>query len=165
LLKRAISIGGRLARHQPTWEEGRPSGNRDTERAESEQNLQAVRAAFDASLRGDELAMLELVDPSVVFTPLPDAPDVRSFHGHEGLVRGIDEFATGAWEDFSVEVRHMRDFDDHVLTAYRWRGCGKVSGMQMEADGYALVTLREGKIVRWQLFPSEQQALDAADSR
>ncbi len=131
----------------------------------SEQNPQAVRAAFDASLRGDELAMLELVDPSVVFTPLPDSPGGGDFHGHEGLLLGIDEFATGAWEDFSVEFGHMRDFDDHVLAAYRWRGRGKVSGIQMEVDGYALYTLREGKIVRWQLFPSEQQALDTVGLR
>ena len=131
----------------------------------SEENLQVVRATFDAFLRGDELAMLELVDPSVVFTPLPDTPGFRSCHGHEGLVLGIEEFGTGAWEDFSIEVRHMRDFDDHVLAAYRWRGRGKVSGIQMEVDVYGLLTLREGKIARWQLFPSEQQALDAVGLR
>jgi uncharacterized protein len=129
----------------------------------SEENLQVVEAAFDAFSRGDMPAMLELVDPSVVFTPLPDTPDVQSFHGHEGLLQGMAQ-SIGIWDDFSVELREMRDFDDHVLTAYRWWGRGKGSGIQVEEDIYALMTLRGGKLVRWQFFPSEQQALDAADS-
>ena len=127
----------------------------------SEQNLQVIRAGFDAFSRGDMPAMLELVDPSVVFNPLPDAPDVQSFHGHEGLVQGIAQ-STEIWDDFSIELREMRDFDDHVLASLRWCGRGPSSGIEVEVDICALVTFRESKIVRWLLFPSEQQALEAA---
>jgi ketosteroid isomerase-like protein len=140
-------------------------GAGDTERAVSEQNLEVLRAMFDAFQRGDEPAMLELVDPSCVFTPLPETPGVQSYHGHEGLLHAFDEVGPGAWDDFSIEVRDMRDFDDHVLAWCRWWGRGKGSGIQVEADIYALMTLRGGKLVRWRFFSSEQQALDAADSR
>jgi ketosteroid isomerase-like protein len=127
----------------------------------SQENVEVVRRAYEAFSRGGVPAMLELFDPSVVFTPLPDAPDVQSFHGHEGLLQGIAQ-TTEIWDDFSVELREMRDFDDHILASLRWWGRGPGSGIQMETDVYALVTLREGKIVRWQFFPSEQQALEAA---
>ena len=129
----------------------------------SDENLRVVRAGFDAFVRGDMPGMLELADPSVVFTPIPDTPDVQSFHGHEGLLQGIAQ-SIGIWDDFSVEIREMRDFDAHVLASFRWWGRGPGSGLQMENDIFALRTLREGKIVRWQFFPSEQQALDAAGS-
>ena len=128
----------------------------------SEENLQAVRAGVDAFSRGDMPAFLELADPSIVFTPLPDAPDVESFHGHEGLLQGIEQVTTDIWEDFSVELRGMRDFDDHVLASARWWGRGPSSGIQVEFDISALVSFREGKIVRMQFFASEQQALEAA---
>ena len=127
----------------------------------SEENLQVVRAGFDAFSRGDMPAMLELVDPSVVFTQIPDAPDVQSFHGHEGFSQGLAQ-TIGIWDDFSIELREMRDFDDHVLASLRWWGRGPSSGMQMEVDICALYTFRDGKIVGLQLFPSEQQALEAA---
>jgi uncharacterized protein len=127
----------------------------------SEENLRVVRAGFDAFSRGDMPAMLELADPSVVFTPIPDTPDVQSFHGHQGLLQGIAQ-STGIWDDFSPELREMRDFDDHVLASCRWWGRGPSSGIQIEADIYALFSLCEGKLVRWQFFASEQQALDAA---
>ena len=127
----------------------------------SQENLQVVRAVFDAFSRGDMPALLKLADPSVVFTPIPEAPDVQSFHGHEGLLHGIAQ-VTEIWDDFSVELREMRDFDDHVLASLRWWGRGPSSGIQMEVDICALAAFRKGKIVRWQFFESEQQALEAA---
>jgi ketosteroid isomerase-like protein len=127
----------------------------------SEENLQVVPAMFDAFSRGDTHAMLELVDPSIVFTPLPGAPDVQDFHGHEGLLQGIAQ-TTDIWDDFSVELREMRDLDDHVLASLRWWGRGPSSGIEVEVDICALVAFRNGKIVRWQFFASEQQALQAA---
>ena len=127
----------------------------------SEENLQVVRAGFDAFSRGDMPAFLELADPNIVFTPLPDTPDVQDFHGHEGLLQGIAQ-STEIWDDFSVELREMRDFDDHVLASARWWGRGPSSGIQVEFDIWALLSFREGKIVRMQFFASEQQALGAA---
>ena len=123
--------------------------------------MQVVRAAFDTFSRGDMPAMLELYDPSVVFTPIPETPDVQSFHGHEGLLQGLAQ-TTDIWDDFSVELREMRDFDDHVLASLRWWGRGPSSGIQVEVDICALVAFREGKIVRLRFFASEQQALEAA---
>ena len=127
----------------------------------SQENVEVCRAVVEAFSRDDTPALLELFDPSVVFTPLPDAPDLQSFHGHEGLLQGIAQ-TTEIWDDFSVELREMRDFDDHVLASLRWWGRGPSSGIQMEVDIYALATFREGKIVRWLLFASEQQAFEAA---
>ena len=127
----------------------------------SQENLQVVRAVFDTFSRGDMPALLELADPSVVFTPIPDTPDLQTFHGHEGLLQGIAQ-VTEIWDDFSVELREMRDFDDHVLASLRWWGRGPSSGIQMEVDIYALFTFRKGKIVRLEFFTSEQQALEAA---
>jgi uncharacterized protein len=126
----------------------------------SQENLQVVRAMFDAFSRGDTPALLKLADSSVVFTPIPDTPDVQTFHGLEGLVQGLAQ-TTEIWDDFSAELREMRDFDDHVLASLRWWGRGPSSGIQMEVDIYALYTFRKGKIVRLQLFSSEQQALEA----
>ena len=127
----------------------------------SEENLRVVGAMFDAFSRDDMAAMLELYDPSVVFTPIPETPDIQSFHGHEGLLQGLAQ-TTDIWDDFSVELREMRAFDDHVLASLRWWGRGPSSGIQMDVDICALVSFREGKIVRLQLFASEQQALEAA---
>jgi ketosteroid isomerase-like protein len=129
----------------------------------SEENLQLAQAGFDAYFRGDLPGMLELVAPDVVVTQFPDQVDVQTFHGHEGLLRAMAEWI-GTWDDYSFEVVGMRDFDDHVLVSAVQRGRGKGSGIQVEADVYFLFTVRANKLARWQMFQSEQQALDAAGS-
>ena len=127
-----------------------------------EDNLQVVRGAFDAYLRGDIPAMLEAVDPEIVITQLPDQPDFREFRGPEGFLQSMTEW-TGAWDGWSIELRELRAIDnDHVLASCLQRGRGKGSGIQVEADVYFVFTLRRGKVVRWQMFESEQHALRAA---
>jgi ketosteroid isomerase-like protein len=113
----------------------------------SEENLQIIRAAFEALTRGDEPARLDLVDPSVVGTPLPDLPDLQTFHGREGLLQAIDEWRE-SWDEYSIEVRQTRDLDDRVLGSCVQRGRGKGSGVQMEAETYFLFTFRGGKRIR-----------------
>jgi ketosteroid isomerase-like protein len=129
----------------------------------SKDNLRVIHAALDAYFRGDMPAMLELIDPNVVVTQLPDQPDSQTFRGQEGLLRGMTEWI-GEWEDYSFEVRGMRDFGDNVVVSGVQRGRGQGSGIQVEADVYFVFTLRGGRVVRWQMFQSEQQALDNARS-
>ena len=66
-------------------------------------NVDLVQAGFDAYLRGDEPAMLELAAPDIIVTQFPDQLDVRDYHGHEGLVQVMTEWI-GTWDDWSIEV-------------------------------------------------------------
>ena len=124
-----------------------------------QENLQRVQAAFDAYFRGDQQAMLELVAPDIVATQFPDQADVHDYHGHEGLVQVMTEWI-GTWDDWSIEILGTREAGDLVFVTALQRGRGKGSGAPIEGDVTFVFTLREGKIARWQMFHSEQQALE-----
>jgi ketosteroid isomerase-like protein len=126
------------------------------------ENLKVVQAAFEAYFRGDEPTMLELMDPDIVVTQFPEQPDVRPYHGHEGMEQAVAEW-TGTWNDYSVKVIGMREVGERVFVALHQRGRGKGSGIEMEGQTYFVFTLRAGKVVRWQMFSSEEQALEAAE--
>ena len=126
----------------------------------SNQNIEIVQAAFDAYFRGDESAMLDHAAPDVVVTQFPDQPDVQDYHGHEGLLQVMAEW-TDTWDDWSVEILHIREIGDRVLVDARQRGRGKGSGAPFEVEVAFVFTVRHEKIVRWQMFHSEQQALEA----
>jgi ketosteroid isomerase-like protein len=49
-----------------------------------------------------------------------------------------------------------------VVAATRTRGRGKQSGVEVDMEFAFLFTFREGKIAAWQIFVSEDQALEAA---
>jgi ketosteroid isomerase-like protein len=68
---------------------------------------------------------------------------------------------TGSWDDWSIEILGARELGDLVLASARQRGRGKASGVPMDAEATFVFTLREGLIARWQMFSSEEQALDA----
>ena len=126
----------------------------------SKENLERVQAAFDAYFRGDEPALLELVAADVVITQFPEQVDGREYHGHEGFREVMTDW-TGSWNDWSIEILGARELGDLVLASARQRGRGIGSGAPMEAEATFVFTVREGLIARWQMFGSEDEALEA----
>ena len=125
----------------------------------SQENVEIVRETF-ARLRKGE-AVVDVLSPDVVW---------ESHVGPEqGEYRGADEVADyyrsyfGAFEDFRVDTEEIRPLpDDRVYVAVRDRGRGKESGAEVEMMVFQIWTLRDGKVIRWQGFPSRKQALEAA---
>ena len=126
----------------------------------SQESMDVVQAAIDAYVRGDESAMLDRAAPDIIVTQFPDQPDVRDYRGHEGLLQVMAEWI-GIWDDWSVEILHIREIGDRVLVDARQRGRGKGSGAPFEVEVAFVFTVRDDKIARWQMFHSEQQALKA----
>ena len=126
----------------------------------SRESVDVVQAAIDAYVRGDESAMLDRAAPDIIVTQFPDQPDVRDYRGHEGLLQVMAEWI-GIWDDWSVEILHIREIGDRVLVDARQRGRGKGSGAPFEVEVAFVFTVGHDKIVRWQMFHSEQQALKA----
>ncbi len=124
------------------------------------ENLELVQAVFDAYFRGDEPALFALVAADVVVTQFPEQIDVRDYHGHQG-VRQVMADWIGSWDDWTIEILDAREVGDAVLATACQRGRGRASGAPMEAEVIFAFTVRDGSIVRWQMFSSEQQALDA----
>ena len=121
-----------------------------------------VQRAFDAYLRGDEDAMFALTATDIVVTQFPDQIDVRDYHGHEGLRHVMTEWI-GTWEDWSIELLQARDGGGVVLAIALQRGRGRASGAPMQTEVAFLFTVRDGLIVRWRMFHSEREALDALE--
>ena len=116
---------------------------------------------WDAWLRGDVDGMFELIDPDIVATQFPEQVDVSDYHGHEG-VREVMADWIGTWDDYEIELLEMREFGDTVVAKLHQRGRGKSSGVAMEGDVWFVWRVRDGKMVRWQMFSSEAEALAVA---
>ncbi len=119
-----------------------------------------MQSAFDAYFRGDEPALLELVAADVVITQFPEQVDVRDYHGHEGFRQVMTEWI-GIWDDWSIEILGARELGDLVLATARQRGRGVTSGAPIDAEATFVFTVRDDLIARWQMFSSEEQALEA----
>jgi ketosteroid isomerase-like protein len=126
----------------------------------SHENVEIIKAGF-AGLESGEF--FELLDPEIEWEARRDLPDSGVYRGHAGvrqLLGRFDEVMDEIW--FRPEEFIPID-EDRVLVALRWGGKGKGSGVVLEETREAwLFTLRAGKVVRVQEFPTREQALEAA---
>jgi ketosteroid isomerase-like protein len=126
----------------------------------SQENVDIIAAGFAGFGTG---RFFEVLDPDVTWESRPDLPDSAVYRGHEGVRKLLGRFSEvmdGIWfrPEELIPIGH-----DHVAVPLRWGGTGKGSGVAVEETRETwLFTMREGKVVRVQEFPTREQALEAA---
>ena len=128
----------------------------------SQQNVDLVKAGYDALNRRDVSAMVEFLAPDAVlsslFGPLEGGD---AFRGPEG-VREYVAAISDAFEDVSWEVERLTAVDDeHVIAYVRGRGRGTTSGAEVDQRSVAVFMFRDGKVARVDSYSDEAQALEA----
>jgi ketosteroid isomerase-like protein len=126
----------------------------------SQENVETVRAAFDAFSRGDMETLLGLMDPEIVVMQPPEVPDGTTLHGHAGVMEAIAAWPE-QWDDFQIEIAQIIDAGDHVAVRTHQRGRGKGSGVAVEDDIWFVAGFRKGKVAEWRMFGAKRQALEA----
>jgi ketosteroid isomerase-like protein len=127
----------------------------------SSEDVEIARQVWDAWQRGDVATVFKLIDPDVVSTQFPEQVDTRPYYGHDGVREVMIEWI-GTWDDYEIELLDLRPVGEAVVASLHQRGRGKGSGAAMEGDVWFVWRLRGGRIVRWQMFSSEAEALAAA---
>jgi ketosteroid isomerase-like protein len=142
----------------------------------SEENVELVRRLLDMFARRDHEGVFEFYDPDIEWDatnptgpgfaggPMRDLEGV--YRGHEG-VRTYWRRWLEAWQDIEFEVQDVLEGGDEVVALIRnQRQWGRHSGIATEMPPYGLVfTIRDGKVVRWRIYPDHQSALEAAGLR
>jgi ketosteroid isomerase-like protein len=125
----------------------------------SQQNVEIIRRAYAAFERGDVEAMLEGVDPDLV--TYRAEPDGATWRGPQGLLAAIADWS-GEFAEFSSSGDEFVDAGDRVVARMHQRGRGQASGVVVEHDFWCVHTLRDGKLTRYEIYPSKAQAFAAA---
>jgi ketosteroid isomerase-like protein len=69
------------------------------------------------------------------------------------------------FESFSLELERVFPVSDAVVSVHRFRGRFRETGIEFDVPLTWLCTFRDGRVVRWRAFPSEEEALEAAELR
>jgi uncharacterized protein len=135
----------------------------------SRENVEFVRAFFSASDTMDKQsllanlpAMIEMTcDPEIEWVEDPQRADGRVYRGHEGVRESFERWLE-QWDEYGFEVEEIVDCGDRVLVKARESGRGAASGATVSARIHTVMTFRDGKVLRYQEFYDEAQALEAA---
>jgi ketosteroid isomerase-like protein len=129
----------------------------------SRENVDVVRASFEA-FRGRDLgAFLSCFDPEVEYRSLVLEVE-GSYHGHEGM-RSWWDGVLAVFPDWNPQLEEARDLGRRVLSRVRAEGQGTGSGIPLKRDIWHVAEIRGGRIKSSAFFRTEHEALEAAGLR
>ena len=106
----------------------------------SQENLQALRRAYDAWARGD-FSRRELCDPNIEGVWAAELPDPHVDKGIEAFFASSREWLA-TWEEFRLEAEAFLPVEDKVVVLVVLRGKGKGSGAEVATPAAHVWTMR-----------------------
>ena len=128
------------------------------------QNVEVVRAMYDAFARRDSATLLTHLDPSITVYDRPVHPEASVYEGIEGFMR----FAESDWAAFDEVVYEPQDFvasGEYVIVPIRQSGRGKGSDVGIEERIVNVWRVRAGKCVELRSYSTMEEALEAVENR
>ena len=131
----------------------------------SQENVEIVRQGFQAAFRKpkpDFDTMSALYHSDHEFVSLIQRVEGGVAKGGRGYRDWLAE-NDASWESWDVKLDEVRSTDgDRVLVDTTFSGLSKRGHVPVEQSSTALVTVRDRKIVRTELYSSAEDALEAA---
>ena len=133
----------------------------------AQENAELVRRAYEVFIEGGPEAVISagIWSPKIVFDFSPsDIPGLGVYRGHDEVRAFFEEDWFGAFpfEEWEVEVDELVIHGDQVIAISRQRGRGGSSGAAAELEQGIIFTLRDGEVVRAEIYGDPEKALEAA---
>jgi ketosteroid isomerase-like protein len=127
----------------------------------AQEDIDRMRAGYEAMGRGDFNAVLDLMDPEIEIRDRPEIPDPQTYRGREGVLtalsRNLDSF-----DDLEMVPESFVEGGDQMVVCILLRGRGRISGVPVEDRLAHLWTIRDGRAVALQVYSDPAEALRAA---
>jgi|SRR5918994_6734667 ketosteroid isomerase-like protein len=126
----------------------------------SQENVEIVRAAIDAHNRGDIDAAFKDAAPDFKYDQTRAVGTDRGVFNLEQFQSLLATF-TDTWESFTIGADELIDAGEDVVMPFTNVARGR-DGIEVQARGIWVWTVRDGSIVRACLYQDRQEALEAA---
>jgi ketosteroid isomerase-like protein len=116
----------------------------------SKENVELIRAGYDAFRRKDLPAILALLHPGVEFHQSEEVPWGGRYKGHEQVQQFFARLLQTI--DSKVETEQFIDAGNHVVQVGRTRGTAHATGKGFDVAEVHVWTLENGKVVRYEAY-------------
>jgi ketosteroid isomerase-like protein len=128
----------------------------------SEENVEIATQAISAFNGSDVDAFAALTTPDFEWSPSMVAIEGETFLGRKGIETYFGRL-DDAWEKFHIHRERFRDSADCVVMLGRLEGCGKSSGVPVDASLGMVFDFRDGAISRIRGYLDHAEALRVAE--
>jgi ketosteroid isomerase-like protein len=128
----------------------------------SQENVEIVLGVFEAFGRRDTDAMFAAYDPDVEWSMkgYTHWPESETYSGHEGI-RAFFRAWLKDFDRYETEASDPLDRGDKVVITVYDCARGKGSGVPIERYHAQVWTLRDGRVMRVEVFDDRRSALQA----
>lgn len=131
----------------------------------SDTSVEIVRAGFEAWNEGGIEALLEYIHPQFEVTTPPDlAAEPDTYRGHDGVRRYFESFYD-AMDRVSFEPHDYLPVGDLVVMPMTLRARGRATGIETEQSVVQVWEVKDGKVIRAEVFATLDEAMAAAQAR
>jgi SnoaL-like domain len=127
----------------------------------SQENVERYRQGIDAFNRRDLDAFLALADPGVIGVSRVLAIEGGTYEGHDGARKWWTDLLE-VFPDFEIGIVWVRDAGNLTVSELCNRAHGEGRATPLEEIVWQVSEWRDGLVVRWQMYATEQEAVEAA---
>ena len=125
----------------------------------SQDNVDALRHVYEEWARGNWRPKFEVYDPEMEWGWSDDFPGLAGVYTDPAERNDRVREWLSPWEDWRCEAEDFVAHGDHVVALCRYRGRGKGSGVTIDTEGAHVWTMRDGKVIRLEVFADRARAL------
>lgn len=129
----------------------------------SREDVELVRHALDLLNTRDVEAVLPFIHPEFEFsTPPSISVEPQTYRGHEGLRLYFEQWADAADRVLVVPDELFDGEGDAVVASIRLTARGRETGIETELPAAMVWHVRDGQAVGLEIYPTLEEARDAA---
>jgi ketosteroid isomerase-like protein len=122
-------------------------------------NLELVKSTY---LLGPP-ALIAALAPDVEWTEAAGFPYGGTYRGADEIVKNVFARLGSEWHRFKVDMENLYDAGDTVIATGFYRGTYRKTSRAMEASFAHVLTLKDGKIVRFVQYVDSKKVWEAIE--
>jgi uncharacterized protein len=127
-------------------------------------NVDLLRPIYEEWGRGNWRPRFDVYHPNMEWGWSDEFPGLAGvYEDHEDPNARLVAWLNG-WAHWRAEADEFLEFGDHVVVLATYHGRGRGSGVEISQEGAHVWELRDGKVVRLEIFATRAKALQSVQA-
>jgi uncharacterized protein len=127
-------------------------------------NVDLIRPIYEDWGRGNWRPRFDVYHQNMEWGWSDEFPGLAGvFEDHDDPNPRLVAWLSG-WEHWRAEADEFLEFGDHVVVLATYHGRGRGSGVEISQEGAHVWELRDGKVVRLEIFATRAKALQSVQA-
>jgi uncharacterized protein len=124
-------------------------------------NVDLVRPIYQEWGRGNIQPRFDVYDAHMEWGWSDEFPDLDGVFEDDRNPNPRLRTWLSEWDHWRIEAEDYLEFGDYVVVLTTYSGRGKTSGVEVRQEGAHVFRIRDGKIVRLEIFASRERAIES----